>query len=86
MARICEFYGVSIYMYPNDHPPPHLHAWHGGAEAKLSIRTGEVIAGWLPKASLRAVRRWIRANPQELEENWIRVWNGEQPLPMESLK
>jgi len=26
MPRICEFYGVEICMYHNEHGPPHFHA------------------------------------------------------------
>lgn len=25
MPRISDFYGIAIYMHPNDHPPPHFH-------------------------------------------------------------
>lgn len=26
MPRVSEFFGVAIYFYFNDHPPPHFHA------------------------------------------------------------
>jgi hypothetical protein len=29
MPEIARFYGVTIFMYFDDHPPPHLHARHG---------------------------------------------------------
>jgi hypothetical protein len=29
--------GWSIVIYPDDHPPPHVHAWYGGGEVKVSL-------------------------------------------------
>ena len=26
MPRICSFYGIAIWIYWNDHHPPHFHA------------------------------------------------------------
>jgi hypothetical protein len=35
MPRVSAFYGVEIYMYYNDHAPPHFHAMHGDDEALM---------------------------------------------------
>ncbi len=37
MPRISQFFGVVIYMYYNDHPPPHFHAEYGEFEAVYTI-------------------------------------------------
>jgi hypothetical protein len=37
MPSISTFYGIVIYMYWADHPPPHIHAIYGGEEALLEI-------------------------------------------------
>jgi hypothetical protein len=37
MPRISSFHGVDIYMYYNDHVPPHFHAMHGDDEALISF-------------------------------------------------
>ena len=37
MPQICEFFGVSIYMYYNDHRPPHFHAVYAEHEALFTI-------------------------------------------------
>jgi hypothetical protein len=37
MPRISEFYGLIIYMYYNDHLPPHFHAEYGEFEALYNI-------------------------------------------------
>ena len=33
MPSICTFYGIVIYMYYNDHNPPHFHAEYAEFEA-----------------------------------------------------
>ena len=39
MPCVCEFYGVAIYFYYNDHAPPHFHAEYAEFEAKFLIDT-----------------------------------------------
>jgi len=33
MPCVSEFFGIAIYMYFNDHSPPHFHAEYGESEA-----------------------------------------------------
>lgn len=66
-------------MHVKDHPPPHFHAIYGGYEAFVSLETGEVIEGALPKAAARLAREWALARGAELRENWRRVSVGELP-------
>jgi hypothetical protein len=49
MPTISFFYGIAIRMYFRDHAPAHFHAIYGEHEAFISIETGEVIFGHLPK-------------------------------------
>jgi hypothetical protein len=73
MPTIAYFYGISIKMYFNEHPPPHFTAAYSGHEANVSIGTGEVIEGYLPANAARLVRRWALAHRGELEDNWRRA-------------
>ena len=75
MPRICAFYGIDIYMYFRDHPPPHFHTRYGGAEAEIEIETLEVIAGDLPTRAKRLVTEWAEQHQAELLENWRRARN-----------
>ncbi len=59
-------------MYFLDHAPPHFHAVYGGEEAFISIETGEIIYGRLPKAAARLVKNWTIVRQTELRENWDR--------------
>jgi hypothetical protein len=49
MPIISLFFGIVTKMYHDDNPPPHFHASYQGFEAFISIATGEIIAGSLPK-------------------------------------
>lgn len=60
MPRISAFYGIVIYMYRKDHPPPHFHATYAGEDAAVAISTLEVIDGRLSPRALRLVREWAR--------------------------
>jgi hypothetical protein len=79
MPTIAWFYGIAIRMYVRDHPPPHFEAIYAEYEANVSIETGEVIEGKLPRAATRLVKEWTLAHQQELGENWRRARAGEQP-------
>jgi hypothetical protein len=72
MPTVAYFYGIAIRMYFLDHAPPHFHAVYGGAEAFVSINTGDVIHGRLPGPAARLVKRWALARQAELRENWER--------------
>lgn len=73
MPRISYFYGISIYMYFDDHNPPHFHVRHGRAKAMVLIETGEVLTGDIPRTARRMVRDWALAHQAELRENWVRA-------------
>ncbi len=59
MPTIAIVVGVRIVIYPKDHLPPHLHAILAECEAMISIVTGDVLEGSLPRAKLKAVQKWL---------------------------
>lgn len=79
MPTVALFYGISIQMFFNDHFPPHFHATYSGDTAEISIETGEVIEGSLPRPALRLVREWLEQRRPEIMANWARA-RGHQPL------
>ena len=83
MPRVSEFYGIAVYFYYADHNPPHFHAVYGGQQVEVAIKTGEVLAGVLPKRAMRLVREWAELYEAELLENWDRARAGEplNPVP-----
>lgn len=72
MPTISIFFGIIVQMYWRDHNPPHIHVWYQGEEAMVSIETGEVIGGRLPRTGARLVKEWIQLQRPELLINWER--------------
>ena len=64
MPRICEFFGVVIYMYYNDHRPAHFHAEYAEREALFAIETLEILEGDLPRRPRAFVIEWASLHPQ----------------------
>ena len=79
MPEICRFGGIIIYMYADDHLPPHFHAKHSGDEAQVSIRDCAVIRGRLSPRAQRQVVAWAKQRTAELEKAWDRVKRHEDP-------
>jgi Domain of unknown function (DUF4160) len=70
MPRLSAFYGIVIYMYRPDHPPPHFHAQYGEHVAQIDLAALEVLNGSLPGRALRLVREWAELHRDELALNW----------------
>src|SRR5436305_11562805 len=64
MPRISQFFGILIYMYYNNHMPPHFHAKWAEYEAIVLICTSSirssVYTGNLPKSQLDLVLKWAQ--------------------------
>ena len=48
MPEISRFYGIRIYMYYDEHNPPHFHAKYDGEEALITM-DGKIFSGTLPQ-------------------------------------
>ena len=83
MPRISEFYGIAIYLYYQDHAPPHFHAIYGEHEATISIGSARLLDGRLPRRALGLVRAWARLHREELEKDWQLARHGQ---PLRSIK
>lgn len=70
MPKISEFFGISIYMYFEDHPPPHFHAQYGEFEALIRIDDFRVLRGSLPPRALGLVVEWAGLRKEELLGAW----------------
>ena len=77
MPTIAYFYGIAIRMYLEDHDPPHFHAIYSGNEAFVSIATGDILEGYLPKNAARLVKEWTLARQLLLMDNWNSARSGE---------
>ncbi|MBS4027640.1 MAG: DUF4160 domain-containing protein [Ignavibacteriales bacterium] len=78
MPEISRFFGIVVYMYGDDHSPPHFHAQYGEFEAMIDIATGEIIKGDFPKKQLRLIQAWTEIHRQELMNNFDSLRQEEQ--------
>ncbi len=85
VPRIASFDGLVFKVFFNDHPPPHVHVYAGrvgrpGVQAaRISIETGEVIAGQLAPAKVAVVRNWCDRHRESLYADWQRTQRGLHP-------
>ncbi len=70
MPQISRFLGIVIYMYFNEHAPPHFHAQYNEYEASIEISTMGVMEGKLPSKVLGLVIEWATEHQAELLANW----------------
>ncbi len=73
MPRVSEFFGIVIYMYYNDHMPPHFHAEYGEKEAIYEIETLDVVRGSLPRRAHSMVIEWASEHRTALRDDWERA-------------
>ena len=75
MPEISRFFGITILMFFGDNDPPHFHVTYSGQEAKIAIRTREVIEGAISARALRLIKEWIELHEQELLDNFEKIKN-----------
>ncbi|MGO9019109.1 MAG: DUF4160 domain-containing protein [Syntrophobacteraceae bacterium] len=75
-----------IYMYYNDHSPPHFHAEYAGGEVLIEIQTLRILSGSISRRAHALVIEWADLHRDELSANWQRARYGEVLLPIESLE
>jgi len=85
VPRLSAFYGLVVYMYWQDHNPPHFHVEYGEQQALIVIADGRVYAGSLPPRALRMVRQWRLLHLVELQAAWERCSIPEDPGTIDPL-
>ncbi len=71
MPEISRFLGIKIYMYFNEHVPPHFHVEYNNHKASIDINSLGVIDGKVPSKVLGLVVEWAEDNHNELLANWF---------------
>jgi hypothetical protein len=77
MPTISIFFGIIVRMWHDDHPPPHIHVEYQGFEALVTIETGLVSQGELPRKVANIVRDWCLFHQAELLNNWEKAQHFE---------
>lgn len=70
MPRICEFFGIVIAMFHNDHQPPHFHVMYNEYKATFSIEELRLLEGQLPRRAVSLVLEWAFLHREELKKEW----------------
>jgi len=86
MPEISRFYGISIRLFANEHPPPHFHAVYGEFVAVVNIHTGAVERGDLPPRARGLVTEWATLHRDDLLAAWNRLRAGQTPGKIEPLR
>lgn len=77
MPEISRFYGIIVYMFYNEHQPPHFHAKYGEFEAVVGIDNFSILKGSLPPRALGLVMEWAAHYQEELRQDWERALQHE---------
>ena len=87
MPTISMFYGIIIRMYcaPNEHNPPHIHAYYQKYKGIVDINTCEFTEGFLPPKQKKLVLAWAEIHKEELLANWDLASQGELPFKIDPL-
>jgi len=83
MPEISRFYGIVIYMFYNEHAPPHFHAKYAEDEVLISIDNLSVLKGSLPPRALGLTMEWAAEHQEELKLDWQ---NATNQRPLEKIK
>ena len=86
MPRISNFYGIVIWMYFNEHNPPHFHATYEEYEILIQIKDLSVYAGSLPSRAFGLVMEWAIIHKDQLMQNWKLLEQELAPKKIEPLK
>lgn len=86
MPLISRFFGISIYMYYDDHAPPHFHDKYGNEEILVDIQTLRVLTGKVSPRVLGLVIEWASLHQEELMDNWDKGEKYENMPKIDPLK
>lgn len=70
MPEISRFLGIVIFMYFEEHNPPHFHIKYNEYRASMNIQNLNIIAGNVPAKVRGLVEEWAEMNQDELLEMW----------------
>ena len=85
MPEISRFYGIIIYMYYNEHNPPHFHFSFGEYKGVMYIKTG-IIEGKIPAKVIKKIIAWAEIHEKNLLKTWDLLQEGKRITRIKPLK
>jgi hypothetical protein len=86
MPQVSRFFGISIYMYYDEHNPPHFHAIYGKEEGQIGISPLTLLEGKLSSRVLGLAIEWAALHQKALLENWELMREDKPPHKIPPLK
>lgn len=85
MPTVSIFFGIVIYMYFEDHNPPHFHAKYQEFRGLFTL-DGELIKGDIPEKQKKLIAAWAEIHREELINNWELAKHKKEILTIEPLR
>ncbi len=85
MGRIIRYKGITIYYYPGDHNPRHLHVYVGDEEFTISL-VDRLIDGKALSSTIRIVNTILDLNMDEIVAEIEKGDRGERMSLITNLK
>ncbi len=61
---------IKVYIYADDHNPPHIHVFYSEHEELIVIRTLDTYTGEIPVSQRKKLVRWASQNTEFLMKEW----------------
>lgn len=76
MARVYDGDGFSVHIWPNDHPPAHVHVCRAEGLAVVNLLTMDIREAYdLKPADLRRAVAIVEANRERFLQKWREIHN-----------
>ena len=76
MARVYDGDGFSVHIWPNDHPPAHVHVYRAEGLAIVNLLTMGIREAYdLRPAELRRALAIVEANRNRFLQKWREIHN-----------
>lgn len=74
MPKIADVSGAGVFVFPNDHHPPHVHVRYHDRAVRLRIEDAALMDPdrGVPARIVREARDWLLDNQAKAAEIWAR--------------
>jgi hypothetical protein len=78
MVKVFEEKGYKFYVFPRDHPPPHVHVrCPDGRQVKINLIDGSFLV-LPPRGKKRQIQKLFRKHFEQLWESWEKYHHPEE--------
>jgi hypothetical protein len=70
MPKVATLTNAVIYIYADDHLPPHFHVWGPDTDAQIEIHSLQIMNGKISRRDYAEAVAWAENNQALLETKW----------------